>query len=76
MIGLRQDAQAALFCVSSHKEQVPLGHPLRSIDRFADPTGSHGTVKWSQSTGERAKVYPETLKGYENGEAKEVYRPV
>ena len=33
-------------------------------------------VKWSQKTGQRAKVYPEPSKGYENGEAPEVYRPV
>lgn len=34
------------------------------------------TMKWSQKTGQLAKVYPEPLKGYENGEAPEVYRPV
>jgi hypothetical protein len=33
-------------------------------------------VKCSQKTGQRAKVYPEPLKGYENGEAPEVYRAV
>ena len=33
-------------------------------------------VKWSQKTGQSAKVYPKPLKGYENGEAPEVYRPV
>ena len=34
------------------------------------------TVKWSQKTGQSAKVYPKPLKGYENGEAPELYRPV
>ena len=33
-------------------------------------------VKWSQKTGQLAKVYPKPLKGYENGEAPEFYRPV
>ena len=33
-------------------------------------------LKWSQKTGQSAKVYPKPLKGYENGEAPEVYRPV
>ena len=33
-------------------------------------------LKWSQKTGQLAKVYPERLKGYENGEAPEFYRPV
>jgi hypothetical protein len=33
-------------------------------------------LKWAQKTGQRVKVYPEPLKGYENGEAPEVYRPV
>ena len=33
-------------------------------------------LKWSQKTGQRAKVYPEPLKGYENGEAPEVHRPI
>lgn len=33
-------------------------------------------LKCSQKTGQRAKVYPEPLKGYENGEAPEVYRAV
>ncbi len=33
-------------------------------------------VKWSQKIGQRAKVYPKTLKGYENGETPELYRSV
>ena len=33
-------------------------------------------VKWSQESGQSAKVYPKPLKGYENGEAPELYRPV
>jgi hypothetical protein len=33
-------------------------------------------LKWSQKTGQSAKVYPKPLKGYENGEAPELYRPV
>ena len=31
-------------------------------------------LKWSQKTGQWAKVYPEPLKGYEHGKASEVYR--
>ena len=33
-------------------------------------------LKWSQETGQLAKVYPQRMKGYENGEAPEVYRSV
>lgn len=33
-------------------------------------------LKWSQESGQSAKVYPKPLKGYENGEAPELYRPV
>ena len=33
-------------------------------------------VKWSQKTGQLAKVYPKPMKGYENGEAPEFYRSV
>ena len=33
-------------------------------------------VKWSQKTGQLAKVYPKPRKGYENGEAPEFYRSV
>ena len=33
-------------------------------------------LKWSQKTGQSAKVYPKPLKGYENGEAPEFYRSV
>ena len=33
-------------------------------------------VKWSQKTGQSAKVYPKPMKGYENGEAPEFYRSV
>ncbi|CUH70817.1 Formate--tetrahydrofolate ligase [Thalassovita autumnalis] len=33
-------------------------------------------VKWSQKTGQSAKVYPKPLKGYENGKAPELYRSV
>jgi hypothetical protein len=33
-------------------------------------------LKWSQKTGQSAKVYPKLLKGYEHGEAPEVYRSV
>jgi len=47
---------------------IPL-HKIKCLRR-------HGELKWSQRTGQSAKVYPEPLKGYENGEAPEVYRPV
>ena len=33
-------------------------------------------LKWSQKTGQSAKVYPKPLKGYGNGETPEVYRSV
>ena len=33
-------------------------------------------MKWSQKTGQLAKVYPKSMKGYENGEAPEFYRSV
>jgi len=33
-------------------------------------------LKWSQKTGQLAKVYPKPMKGYENGEAPEFYRSV
>ena len=33
-------------------------------------------VKWSQKTGQSSKVYPKPLRGYENGEAPELYGPV
>ena len=35
-----------------------------------------GFLKWSQKTGQSAKVYPKSLKGYENGKAPELYRSV
>jgi len=35
-----------------------------------------GAMKWSQKTGQLAKVYPKPLKGYEHGEAPELYRSV
>ena len=34
------------------------------------------TMKWSQETGQSAKVFPEPLKGYEHGKAPELYRSV
>jgi len=34
------------------------------------------SMKWSQKTGQLAKVYPKPMKGYENGEAPEFYRSV
>jgi hypothetical protein len=33
-------------------------------------------LKWSQKTGQSAKVYPVPLKGYEDGKAPELYRAV
>ncbi|WP_205321392.1 NUDIX domain-containing protein [Tritonibacter mobilis] len=35
-----------------------------------------GNLKWSQKTGQSAKVYPKPLKGYEDGKAPELYRSV
>ena len=32
-----------------------------------------GALKWSQKIGQAAKVYPEPLKGYGNGETPELY---
>ena len=37
---------------------------------------ARAALKWSQKTGQSAKVYPKPLKGYENGEAPEFYRSV
>ena len=34
------------------------------------------SLKWSQKIGQPAKVYPKPLKGYENGEAPELYGSV
>ena len=34
------------------------------------------TLKWSEQTGQSAKVYPKPLKGYEDGKAPEFYRSV
>ena len=33
-------------------------------------------VKWSQKSGQAAKMYPKPLKGYEHGDAPEPYRSV
>lgn len=38
--------------------------------------GVEQQVKWSQETGQSAKVFPEPLKGYEHGKAPELYRSV
>ena len=35
-----------------------------------------GDLKWSQKTGQSAKVYPKPLKGYEHGKTPELFRPV
>lgn len=60
-----------------------------SSDKARDPTridlgftvvmrdsSARNAVKCSQKTGQRAKVYPKPLKGYENDETPEVYGPV
>jgi glycine betaine/proline transport system ATP-binding protein len=48
---------------------------VRCLSRLVEPT--HGEIlKWSQKTGHRAKVYPEPLKGYDDGKAPELYRSV
>jgi transposase len=39
MMGPRQVEQAALFYEFSLEDRVPVGHPLRSIDRFVDLSG-------------------------------------
>lgn len=52
----------------------------RKIERIGNKNRILGTrpykVKWSRKTGQLAKVYPQPLKGYENGEAPELYRSV
>ena len=49
---------------------------LGLVDIACHPERAHHAVKWSQKTGQLAKVYPKPMKGYENGEAPEFYRSV
>ena len=54
------------------------GQSRETISRIADLTfrSTESELKWSQKTGQLAKVYPKPMKGYENGEAPEFYRSV
>lgn len=67
-------ALASLFLTSQVGVKVATVK-LVCIDTLVDPFWA-GTLKWSQKTGQSAKVYPKPLKGYENGEAPEFYRSV
>ena len=55
----------------------PLARPdlVQDLDQALD-LFTRWDMKWSQKTGQSAKVYPKPLKGYENGEAPEFYRSV
>jgi len=51
----------------------------RSNANFGNASPTERTellMKWSQETGQSAKVFPEPLKGYEHGKAPELYRSV
>ena len=50
------------------------GEALRGDKTVQEIAAKH--LKWSQKTGQSAKVYPKPLKGYENGKAPELYRSV
>jgi len=49
--------------------------PKELKNHYTSPRMTY-SLKWSRKTGQSSKVYPKPLKGYENGEAPEFYRPV
>jgi transposase len=61
MMGLKQEAQSALFYDFSIEDHVPLDHLLRAIDRFVDLSGiRQHLVSFYSSTG-RPSVDPELM---------------
>lgn len=61
MMGLRQEAQSALFYEFSLEDHVPQDHLLRSIDRFVDLTGIRAHLADFYSHTGRPSVDPELL---------------
>ena len=61
MMGLKQEAQAALFYEFSLEEHVPQDHPLRSIDRHLDLSGIRGYLSDFYSHTGRPSVDPELM---------------
>ena len=61
MMGPRQVAQGALFYEFSMEDHVPLGHLLRSIDRFVDLSGIRQHLAPCYSTTGRPSIDPELM---------------
>jgi hypothetical protein len=63
MMGPRQVDQAALFYEFSLERHVPVGHLLRSIDRFIDLSEVRGYLAPFYSSTGRPSIDPELLAG-------------
>jgi transposase len=61
LMGLRQEAQPALFYEFSLEDHVPQDHLLRSIDRFVDLSGIRAHLADFYSHTGRPSVDPELL---------------
>lgn len=61
MLGLKQEAQGALFNEFSIEDHVPQDHLLRSIDRFVDLSGIHQHLAPFYSHTGRPSINPELL---------------
>ncbi len=61
MMGLRQEAQSALFYEFSLEDHVPQSHLLRSITGFVDLSGIRSYIADFYSNTERPSVNPELL---------------
>jgi len=61
MMGLRQEAQAALFYEFCLEDHVPADHMFRAIDRFVDLSGIRGYLADYYSSTGRPSVDPELM---------------
>ena len=61
--------------LSSSGPLGPIGEHAMDPIKYMNDLHAEG-LKWSQETGQSAKVFPEPLKGYEHGKAPELYRSV
>jgi hypothetical protein len=60
----------------SHEQHHALDLIARLASRFGPTSRIAKELKWSGKTGQRAKVYPTRMNGYENDEATELFRQV
>lgn len=74
----RSARQFAKQRLKTGQDDLMAGNPpdLPLVDSRSQSQKTSAPVKWSQKSGQLAKVYPERLKGCENGKAPEFYRSV